>query len=122
MGKIKKFWNKLRYWQKGGIISFTLGFTLFAYLFILKIIDGIRIGDIGNRLKTMGGLVIPFLLLPLVYGILIGYIYSYLFKKEQKEIKNKLLKILVFIIIVGVSLFLLFLLILYIIARIAQPY
>lgn len=33
MKKIKQFWNKLRYWQKGGIIGLLVGIIYIIYLF-----------------------------------------------------------------------------------------
>lgn len=38
MKKLKKFWSKLKYWQKGGIIGGFL-FTIFAYFWIFIGLD-----------------------------------------------------------------------------------
>ncbi len=33
MRKVKKFWGKLEYWQKGGIVGLSMGIVYITYLF-----------------------------------------------------------------------------------------
>ena len=60
MKKIKKFWNKLKYWQK---------LTLYTLLLGLFIIEGIIIGFLSDDyLETL------WFFIPIIIGVSIGYL------------------------------------------------
>ncbi|MBI2541247.1 hypothetical protein HYV80_00865 [Candidatus Woesearchaeota archaeon] len=72
MKKIKKFWSKLEYWKRGGIIGLIGGMLFSSYIWIL-----------------FGENSLFFLILPIAAGgAILGYLWE-LGKKNKLELKGK---------------------------------
>jgi len=104
----KSFWDRLDYLQRGGLIGVILGLILFIILHnhYLTAISILGAGNVINRLLP---LFLIELTLPLVYGLIMGSIYSKISKTK-------------FLITLLITIPLLTLLIAILVLSIARPY
>ncbi len=125
VGKIKDLWDKLKYWHRGAIIMFIPALIIFVLYTINSIRVGLNLGytflDIIKK-ANLFALLLPIIIIPLIYGSIMGIVYSFLLSKKKDDPRKRVLSILAFIIILLISLFLLFFLILYVIIGIVKPF
>lgn len=96
MKKLKKFWSKLKYWQKGGLIGFLLGVVYLFFLFpndyifgkytygVLFYLGETFCGDEGTfffGIICELGIMFAYFLVYIIIGALIGLIIKKLKKK-----------------------------------------
>lgn len=84
----KSFWDKLSYWQRGGVIAMTI--------FLITTLINYKVNLFPPRLTSSLLLVILMLLLSFLYGSILGQLFKYL--------KNKKWYWLTFIVILVISL------------------
>lgn len=140
MEKVKKFWNKLRYWQRGALIGLLFGLLFHIYIYLFK--DSAYIFDIFKISTWMFHLVPLFLIIFLMpsnllfeakinvsnfitiliwyslIGLIIGLIYGYIKNKKWSYTKKIIIFILSIILFAVLIIFLNFSLMVYIFSKI----
>lgn len=98
MEKIKEFWNKLKYWQKGGVIGLIFGIFIQIFMFMFfgsynNLLNWLHFGalvisSLSSPLNDQTGKIIPFLTIILWYGLL-GLILGSILNLIKKKVKNR---------------------------------
>ena len=94
MKKVKRFWKKLKYWQKGGIIGLLVGlipylaFDIFPFLAVLAILPmiviSLLVGPQSDPLAIEGIAAYALIISPIFYLIL-GFIIGLIIGKLKKK-------------------------------------
>lgn len=115
----KSFWNKLSYWQKGGVIGSVIGILIYILFIVYQYKLAARIGDFRyvKQIATfLLPMILPLILIPTIYGSLYGIFL------EKIHSKKKNIKIGLIIVYTIVSAIIFFYIWLYAVVMIAKPY